>query len=89
MKINTWNKSGQARLDIQLANDVITVYHEDGTILLSWDASRGDWDKIWYTLQKLSNMADLKEKGIKDMHNRIDNMSAEEILNLADLLNIK
>lgn len=83
------NIYAQARLDIQLHNDVITVYHEDGSILLSWDASQRDWDKIWHTLQKLSYMADLKEKGIKDMHNRIDNMSAEEILNLADLLNIK
>lgn len=83
------NKYGQARLDIQLANDVITVYHGDGGILLSWDASQGDWDKIWQTLKKCNYMADLKEKGIKDMHNRIDNMSAEEILNLADLLNIK
>jgi hypothetical protein len=83
------NKYGQARLDIQLHNDVITVYHGDGGILLSWDASQGDWDKIFYTLQKLSDMADLKEKGIKDMHNRIDNMSVEEVLNLAELLNIK
>jgi hypothetical protein len=83
------NKYGQARFDIQLANDVITVYHEDGTILLSWDASQGDWDKIFYTLQKLSNMADLKEKAVKDMHNRLDNMNADEILNLANLLNIK
>ena len=83
------NKYGQARLDIQLHNDVITVYHGDGDILLSWDASQGDWDKIFYTLQKLSDMASLKEKAIKDMHNQIDNMNAEEILNLANLLNIK
>ena len=83
------NKYGQAALNIQLHNDVITVYHGDGDILLSWDASQGDWDKIFYTLQKLSDMASLKEKAIKDMHNQIDNMNAEEILNLANLLNIK
>ena len=51
---------GQARLDIQLHNDVITVYHDDGTILFSWEPAKGDWDKIFYTLQKLSDMADLK-----------------------------
>ncbi len=51
---------GQARLDIQLHNDVITVYHEDGTIIFSWEPAKGDWDKIFYTLQKLSDMADLK-----------------------------
>ena len=83
------NKYGQAALNIQLHTDVITVYHGNGDILLSWDASQGDWDKIFYTLQKLSDMASLKEKAIKDMHNQIDNMNAEEILNLANLLNIK
>ena len=70
------NKYGQARLDIQLVNDIITVY-------------QGDWDKIFYTLQKLSDMADLKEKAVKDMRNQLDNMNAEEILNLANILNIK
>ena len=83
------NKYGQARLDIQLVNDIITVYHGDGDILLSWEASQGDWDKIFYTLQKLSDMADLKEKAVKDMRNQLDNMNAEEILNLANILNIK
>jgi hypothetical protein len=34
-------------------------------------------------------MASLKEKAILDMHNRIDNMSSEEVLNLANLLNVK
>ena len=83
------NKYGQARLDIQLVNDIITVYHGDGDILLSWEASQGDWDKIFYTLQKLSDMADLKEKAVKDMRNQLDNMNAEEILNLSNILNIK
>ena len=80
---------GQARLDIQLHNDVITVYHEDGTILLSWEPAKGDWDKIFYTLQKLSDMADLKEKAVKDMENNIDNMSNTQLQELVELLNIK
>jgi hypothetical protein len=79
----------QAGLNIQLHNSVITVYHPDGTILLSWEATKHDWDKIWYTLQKCHDMASLKEKAILDMHNRIDNMSSEEVLNLANLLNVK
>jgi hypothetical protein len=83
------NKYGLASLNIQLRNDVITVYHSDGTILLSWEASGNDWPTIWNTLQKLSDMADLKEKAVNDMHNRIDNMNTEELLNLANLLNIK
>ena len=76
---------GQARLDIQLHNDVITVYHEDGTILFSWEPAKGDWDKIFYTLQKLSDMADLKEKAV----NNIDNMSNKQLQELVELLNIK
>jgi hypothetical protein len=83
------NKYGQAKLDIQLVNDVITVYHSDGTILLSWDASQNDWNKIFYTLQKLSDMANLKEKAVKDMNNRVDNMSINQVMELAELLNIK
>jgi hypothetical protein len=83
------NHKNQAALNIQLHNNVITVYHGDGGILLSWDASQKDWDKIWYTLQKLNDMASLKEKAVNDMHNRIDNMSSEEVLNLANLLNLK
>ena len=83
------NEKTQAALNIQLHNNVITVYHEDETILLSWQASTNDWHKIWYTLQKLSDMASLKEKAVNDMHTRIDNMSSEEILNLANLLNVK
>jgi hypothetical protein len=80
----------QARLDIQLHNDVITVYHEDGTILFSWEqSSNKDWDKIFYTLQKLSDMADLKEKAVKDMENNIDNMSNKQLQELVELLNIK
>ena len=83
------NHKIQAALNIQLHNGIITVYHSDETILLSWDASQKDWDKIWYTLQKLNDMASLKEKAVNDMHNRIDNMSSEEVLNLANLLNLK
>jgi hypothetical protein len=83
------SKFGQARLDIQLKNDVITVYHDDGTILLSWDASSGDWIKIFDTLRQLSHTAELKEKTIKNMHKKVDHMDVEELLNLANLLNIK
>ena len=83
------NHKIQAALNIQLHNGIITVYDSDETILLSWDASQKDWDKIWYTLQKLNDMASLKEKAVNDMHNRINNMSSEEVLNLANLLNLK
>jgi hypothetical protein len=83
------NKYGQARLDIQLANDIITVYHSDGTILLSWEATENDWPTIWNTLQKCNDIAELKEKAVKDIHNQIDNMNTDEILNLAKLLNLK
>jgi hypothetical protein len=82
------NKFGQARLDIQLHNDVITVYHTDGDILLSWEPAKGDWEKIFHTLQRLSDIADVKENAIKDMNKRVDKMTDSQVLELAELLNL-
>jgi hypothetical protein len=40
-------ETGAASMKIKLKDGVISVYHSDGSKLLSWKAKKGDWDKIW------------------------------------------
>lgn len=40
-------ETGAARMKIKLKDGIISVYHSDGSKLLSWKAKKGDWDKIW------------------------------------------
>jgi len=39
---------GSASITIELKNEVITVYHnEDGSVLKTFEAYEGSWDRIW------------------------------------------
>tara|TARA_R100001440_G_scaffold74055_1_gene99153 strand:+ start:606 stop:767 length:162 start_codon:yes stop_codon:yes gene_type:complete len=45
---------GSAEIRIELADNWITVYHgECNSILESFKAKEGDWDKIWETIRSL------------------------------------
>ena len=45
---------GSAEIRIELEDNRITVYHgECGSILETFKAKEGDWDKIWETIRSL------------------------------------
>lgn len=46
---------GAAEMIVDLHNGVITVRHGEANhpILAQWTANRGDWDKIWETINTL------------------------------------
>jgi hypothetical protein len=44
---------GTAKINISLNEGFIRVEHEEGGSLAEWNASKGDWDKIWKTINKL------------------------------------
>jgi len=45
---------GSAEIKIELTDNRITVYHgECNSILETFKAKEGDWDKIWETIRSL------------------------------------
>ena len=59
---------GTAKINIFLNKGFIRVEHEEGGSLAEWNASKGDWNEIWKTINKLVKKNNgfsisLKEKG--------------------------
>jgi len=50
---NTIQEQGAAEITVTLQNGEIVVRHPDGTILHEVKAKKGDWMKLWRTLENL------------------------------------
>jgi len=50
---NTIKEQGAAEITVTLKNGEIIVRHSDGTILHEVTAKKGDWMKLWRTLENL------------------------------------
>lgn len=50
---------GAASVVLELRDGVITVTHgsHPGVVLSQWVARKGDWDRIWETLNRLNEVA--------------------------------
>ena len=46
-------EKGACGMTLELEDGVISVKHCEGGNLASWIAKKGDWDKIWITLNNL------------------------------------
>ena len=46
-------EKGSAEINLKLHNGVISVEHCEGGNLANWVAEKGDWDKIWDTINNL------------------------------------
>jgi hypothetical protein len=45
---------GSAEIKIKLRNGIISVIHPEGNFVLAeWITQKGDYDKIWATIDKL------------------------------------
>lgn len=45
---------GSAEIKIKLKNGIISVIHPEGNFVLAeWITQKGDYDKIWATIDKL------------------------------------
>ena len=45
---------GSAEIKIKLRNGIISVVHPEGNFILAeWITQKGDYDKIWATIDKL------------------------------------
>ena len=45
---------GVAEIKLKLRNGIIKVLHPEGNFVLAeWITKKGDWDKIWATIDKL------------------------------------
>lgn len=40
-------EEGSAQIILDLSNSKVTMRHSDGTLLKSWNATSGDWDKMY------------------------------------------
>ena len=53
---------GSAEIKIKLRNGIISVIHPEGNFVLAeWITQKGDYDKIWATINKLVK----ENKGIR------------------------
>jgi hypothetical protein len=53
---------GSAEIKIKLRNGIISVIHPEGNFVLAeWITQKGDYDKIWATIDKLVK----ENKGIR------------------------
>ena len=43
-------EEGSAEITLKLKDSKITMWHSDGTLLKSWDATSGDWDKMFNSI---------------------------------------
>ena len=43
-------EEGSAQIILDLTNSKITMRHSDGTLLKSWAATSGDWDKLYHNI---------------------------------------
>ena len=55
MKTNEENlknlkEEGSAQIILDLTDSKITMRHSDGTLLKSWNATSGDWDKMFNSI---------------------------------------
>ena len=50
---NTIEERGAAEITVTKLNGHIVVRHSDGTILHEVKAKKGDWMKLWNTLENL------------------------------------
>ena len=56
--MNEIKERGEASFKIELTDGVITVIHgTDNVILKQWTAEKGDWDRLWKTIDKLADNA--------------------------------
>jgi len=46
-------EKGACEMTLKLEDGVILVEHSEGGNLARWKAKKGDWDKIWLTLNNL------------------------------------
>jgi hypothetical protein len=46
-------EKGACGMILELEDGVISVKHSEGGNLARWKAKKGDWDKIWLTLNNL------------------------------------
>jgi hypothetical protein len=46
-------EDGQAEVKIRLKKGKITVLHPDGSKLAEWNASKGDWNRLWDVIDKM------------------------------------
>ena len=46
-------EQGACEMILKLENGTISVEHCEGGNLANWKAEKGDWNKIWITLNKL------------------------------------
>tara|TARA_R100001015_G_C4472531_1_gene55724 strand:- start:164 stop:367 length:204 start_codon:yes stop_codon:yes gene_type:complete len=61
-------EQGACEIILKLENGTISVKHCEGGNLANWKAEKGDWNKIWITLNKLvkkNNGFSLSLKGEK------------------------
>lgn len=48
-------EKGAAGIVIELSDGIITVKHQEaGVVLVRWEATEGDWNRLWETINKLS-----------------------------------
>jgi len=53
---------GSAEIKIKLRNGIISIIHPEGNFVLAeWITQKGDYDKIWATIDKLVK----ENKGIR------------------------
>jgi len=54
-------ETGAAEIKVELKNGNISIFHSDGSKLMSWKANKGDWDEIWNRMYDLSGFVKLKD----------------------------
>jgi len=55
---------GSAEIKIKLRNGIISVIHPEGNFVLAeWITQKGDYDKIWATIDKLVEENKGKRRG--------------------------